>query len=316
MKHRSPSEVWEWLQKEATLNELSSNYPQEWETVQRELSTVLARGQVEALRQCVERSSTYATLAINSVHKSSGTRKAWETAMPRLIRNRMIQLAVKNHCLITATGLTEGKVRFNYLNGYVTQKLLFSHDLERKPVSLFWFRLIWPLIWQKRLLMPLVQPKGIYCFYSRPLIEALAKIMTGRTCLEIAAGDGTLTRFLTDVGINIIATDNYSWQHAVKYPESVVNLEARVALTAYSPEIVICSWPPAGNAFECHVFKTPSVQCYIVISSRHHFAAGNWNDYRGQSAFVLEEDQTLSRLVLPPELDAAVYLFRRQSTLI
>ncbi|MFZ4790078.1 MAG: SAM-dependent methyltransferase [Candidatus Competibacteraceae bacterium] len=314
MKHRPSAEVWEWLQKEATLNELSANYPQEWETVQRELSAVLARGQVETLRQCVERSSAYAALALNSVHKSSGTAKAWETALPRLIRNRMIQLAVKNHCLITATGVTQGKVRFNYLNGYVTQKLLFSRDLDRKPVSLFWFRLIWPLIWQKRLLMPLVQPKGIYCFYSWPLIAALAKIMAERTCLEIAAGDGTLTRFLVDRGINIIATDNYSWQQAVKYPESVVNLDARAALTAYLPEIVICSWPPAGNTFERYVFKTPSVQCYIVISSRHRFAAGNWTDYQAQSAFTIEEDQTLSRLVLPPELDAAVYRFQRRSS--
>lgn len=94
-----------------------------------------------------------------------------------------IQLAIKNHCLITATGLIQGEVRFNYLNGYVTQKLLFSRNLERKPVSLFWFWLIWPLIWQKQLLMPLVQPKEIYCFYSRPLIESLANIMTGR-CLS------------------------------------------------------------------------------------------------------------------------------------
>ena len=311
MKHRSPPQVWERLQTEATLNELSADYPQEWETVQRELSAVLARGQIDALRQYVERSSAYAALAINSVHKSSGTAKAWEIALPRLIRKRMIQLAVKNHCLITATGLTQGKVRFNYLNGYVTQKLLFSRDLERKPVSFFWFRLIWPLIWQKRLLMPLVQPKGIYCFYSRTLIESLANIMTGRACLEIAAGDGTLTQFLTDCGVNITATDNYSWQQAVKYPESVVNLDARSALAAYSPEIVICSWPPAGNTFERYVFKTPSVQCYIVISSRHRFASGNWTDYQGQSAFTVEEDQTLSRLVLPPELDAAVYRFRR-----
>lgn len=44
MKHRSPTEVWEWLQNEATLNELSADYLQEWETVQRALSVVLVRG--------------------------------------------------------------------------------------------------------------------------------------------------------------------------------------------------------------------------------------------------------------------------------
>ena len=53
------------------------------------------------------------------------------------------------------------------LNGFVAQRLLFARGLERKPVSMRRFRLIWPLLWQRRRLMPLVQPKGIYCFYSR-----------------------------------------------------------------------------------------------------------------------------------------------------
>jgi hypothetical protein len=58
---------------------------------------------------------------------------------------------------------------------------------------------------------------------------------------------------------------------------------------------------------------TRSVQLYIVIGSRHRFAAGNWGDYHEQSAFSFEEDRELSRLVLPPELDAVVYLFRRKT---
>jgi hypothetical protein len=59
------------------------------------------------------------------------------------------------------------------------------------------------------------------------------------------------------------------------------------------------------------VFTTPSVELYVVIGSRHQFAAGNWRTYEEQDAFALEESLELSRLVLPPELDAAVYLFRR-----
>ncbi|MFQ5773360.1 MAG: hypothetical protein ACE5GS_02470, partial [Kiloniellaceae bacterium] len=83
-------------------------------------------------------------------------------------------------------------------------------------------------------------------------------------------------------------------------------------LGVYAPEVVICSWPPAGNDFECRVFKTRSVQMYIVIGSRHRFAAGNWNDYRRQSAFTCEEEEGLSRMVLPPELGSVVYIFRRK----
>jgi PAS domain S-box-containing protein len=34
-----------------------------------------------------------------------------------------------------------------------------------------------------------------------------------------------------------------------------------------------CSWPPPGNTFEKAVFETPSVERYVVIGSRHRFAA-------------------------------------------
>ncbi len=314
MKSRFTAEKLEWIQKKATFDELVADYPQEWAAVQSDLSKIYASGNIQTLRECLDRSSTQGLLVINSIRKNQGNRKAWETALPQLIRNRMIQMATQNYCLASATGIIQGKVRFNYLNGQIAQMLLFSHDLERKPVSLFWFRFIWPFIWQKRFLMPLVQPKGIYCFYSRSLIVALAKMMAGRACLEIAAGDGTLTRFLTNAGVTITATDDKSWNHAIQYPEWVVKQDAKMALHKYAPEIVICSWPPANNTFERHVFKTTNVQRYIVIGSRYKFASGNWSDYHNQSDFTLEEAQNLSRLVLPPELSSAVYLFRRKSS--
>jgi hypothetical protein len=177
---------------------------------------------------------------------------------------------------------------------------------------MFWFRLLWPLVWLRKRLMPLVQPRGIYCFYSQPLIEALTEMIGKKNCLEIAAGDGTLTRFLKNRGVALTATDNHGWHSAVKYPEWVVKLDAREALATYAPEVVICSWPPAQNDFERYVFTTPSVTLYIVIASRHQFASGNWKDYLQQSAFDLEEDKALGALVLPPELGSAVYLFRRK----
>jgi len=52
---------------------------------------------------------------------------------------------------------------------------------------------------------------------------------------------------------------------------------------------------------------------YPVISSRHQFAAGNWSDYLSQASFSLAEDKKLSGLVLPPELEGAVYVFRRKA---
>ena len=48
--------------------------------------------------------------------------------------------------------------------------------------------------------MPLVQPQGIYCFFSGAFVRELAKLIGDRPALEIAAGDGTLSRFLAARG--------------------------------------------------------------------------------------------------------------------
>lgn len=303
MKSENAEKTVAWLQTSPSLSELCAAYPEEWETVQHRLAAVLGRGNPEELVFYLKRLSHQGTI--------SGKKSA---AVPvrEMVRYQMAHAAVRQHCVSVASGVESGKVRFNLLNGFIAQKLLFAHDLERKPVSLFWFRLIWPLIWQKRYLMPLVQPKGIYCFYSRQLIVELSRIIGKRHCLEIAAGDGTLSRFLKQQGVPVTATDDYSWQHSVSYPEWVVIKDARDALSQYSPEVVICSWPPARNGFERQIFRTRSVQLYILITSRHQHAAGNWDTYLDQQLFDMQEDAVLSRLVLPPEIDAGVYLFTRK----
>lgn len=310
MKQNSYAKTLGWLKTNPSLDELCARHPEEWATVQQDIAGIVERGDAAELKAYLERVS--APAAQPSFGKPQPDRN---TALAQFIRSRMAHESVKKLCLSTLAadvGATKGKLRFNLFNGFIAQKLLFARGLERKPVSLFWFRLFWPLVWQKKRLMSLVQPRGIYCFYSRALIEALAGMVGSRNCLEIGAGDGTLTRFLKDRGIQLTATDNHGWSQAVKYPEWVIKLDARAALTTYTPEVVICSWPPSQNDFERDVFNTPSVQLYIVIGSRHQFAFGNWKDYKLQPTFDLEEDKKLGALVLPPELGAAVYVFRRK----
>jgi hypothetical protein len=307
MAERRTAEDWTWLRRQPPLKELQTRFPSEWETVRTDLEDVLAKGDLAAI--------TYYVGSVASPPRTAAGRTAGAQRHDALVsaeaRRQMVSSALKQLSLSAATGVTEGKVRFNLVNGFVTQRLLFARALERKPVSIGWFRLIWPLVWQKRFLMPLVQPKGIYCFYSKQLVDALAGLIDGRSCLEIAAGDGTLSRFLQDAGVNVAATDDHSWTHSVRFPASVERVDARQALRAHRPETVICSWPPAGNPFEQWVFRTSSVQTYIVIASRHEFASGNWRSYRSQRTFKFAEDPSLSRLILPPEIQAAVYVFRR-----
>ena len=297
----------EWLNSKPPLDQLISRYPEEWASVQQDISAIVERGDPAELK---------AYLKKLSAPKSVTTKKQQDAALSQYIRSRMAHESVKKLCsdtLAVDAGASQGRLRFNLFNGYIAQKLLFSQGLQRKPASLFWFRLLWPLLWQRKMLMPLVQPRGIYCFYSGALIDSLVEMIASRRCLEIGAGDGTLTKFLQERGVQITATDNHAWKNAIDYPEWVVKLDARAALAAYNPEVVICSWPPAQNDFERSVFETLSVQLYIVIGSRNQFGFGNWQEYRQQTNFDLEEDKRLGALLLPPELESAVYLFRRKT---
>jgi hypothetical protein len=304
MKQADYAQAAAWLKTNPTFDELCARYPQEWATVQDDIATIVQRGVPEELKRYLERLSSKA-------YRSASQ----EDILSQFVRSRMAHEAVKKlslSALAADTGVTGGKLRFNWFNGFVAQRLLFARELERKPVSLSWFRLLWPLVWQKKRLMPLVQPRGIYCFYTRELVAELAALVGKRNCLEIGAGDGTLTRFLQAQGVQVTATDNHGWNNSVPYPDWVVKLDACAALNKYKPEVAICSWPPAQNDFERCVFETPSVQLYIVIGSRHRFAFGNWETYRKQQDFELVEDKRLAELLLPPELESAVLIYRRK----
>jgi hypothetical protein len=312
MTQKSPKEILKWISQDAPLQELMDRYPEIWQNVGPKLVAAMEDGSEQKLRAYTDQAKSLEQTWHQRIRKSQQNTKIIESALPYVIESRMALLALSQCYQAAAIGKASGKIRFNRINGFIIQKLFFQNHLTRKPASLRRFRFWWPLITQKRLLMPLVQKKGIYCFYSKELIEKLACMIGNRTCLEIGAGDGTLTRFLTEAGIQIRATDDQSWKHAIEYPETVERLGAKQALDKYQPQAVLCSWPPPGNAFEQRVFATENVELYIMIGSRFQFASGNWNSYETQKKFSWRTDPELSALVLPPELESAVLVFQRK----
>lgn len=297
---------------EAPLDTLQARYPREWEKLSEELLGVLARGRHEATAKWLEAVKADAVQWQKRLAQSGQNPRVFEAAFPHLLRHRLARLALQKTSTALAAQQTSGTVRLGFWSGALIQLLLFRRGLERKPASMRAVRWWWRFVPDRRALMALVQPKGIYCFYSRELLQELARLVAGRPCLEIAAGDGTLARFLTAAGAKTHATDDASWSHAVTYPADVQRLDARRALEQHQPKVVVCSWPPPGNSFERAVFESPGVELYVVIGSRHRFAAGHFEAYEKQRRFEWGLDEALSALVLPPELDPAVYVFRRK----
>ena len=296
----------------ATLEQLMARFPDDWKHTGEAMVAALESGRTEGAARFLERFHADAMAWRERVRRGGGNPHVEREALPYVVRAQMAKLALATLTMAAATGHKGGTVRLGQWSGRVIQRLLFESGLRRKPVSMTSFRLWWPLVFDRRLLMPLVQPRGIWCFYSQKLVEALAGLIGTRPCVELAAGDGTLARFLRGAGAQVTATDDHSWSHMLQYPADVERLEAREALHRHAPRAVLCSWPPPGNRFERAVFSQPQVEIYIVLLSRHRFASGAWDAYQEQQAFDRVDDLELSRLVLPPEIDPAVLVFRRR----
>lgn len=303
----------------ATLEALQLRFPDQWKAVGEGLVTATATRRPEALAAFLVQARDAAQPWRARLKKSHASADDVTAALPHLAHARMAMLAAEEVLRAASVQLSTvraaadqaGTLRLGLWSGMLIQRLMFARGLERKPVSMKAFRWLWPLIPDRRLLMPLVQPKGIYCFYSRELVVALAALVAGRKCLEVAAGDGTLTRFLMAAGVSLHAVDDQSWAHAVTYPAEVERLDAVAALRRDRPAAVICSFPPPANLFEREIFRAPNVDLYVVVTTRHRFAAGDWQAYEQQTAFTWGSDPRLARLVLPSELDPDVLVFRR-----
>lgn len=151
-------EVRFWLSTNPGLDELRHEYPAEWARVERELNELVDTGDRAALTAYVRQ------LAKPPAAASRPTISGLTPRLAAQVRRQMAAEAIKSLSIRAATGVHSGHVRFGRLNGTIAQRLLFRRGLERKPVSMTAFRLLWPLLSQRRRLMALVQPQGIYCF--------------------------------------------------------------------------------------------------------------------------------------------------------
>ncbi|WP_152048525.1 hypothetical protein [Aureimonas psammosilenae] len=299
----SPLEIVDWLTSKPDLVAMRRRFPDEWRALEGELADALSKRSVSALDRIVglER------LGVRGSDRKG--RSSREQAM-RLVRRRMAVLALERHA-VSAAESESGSWLPRRISNALAKGLFFDARGNKKPVPLRVFRWTWPLVGGKGAFLTRMQTGGTYCFLSAELIDALASICRGRSCLEIAAGDGTLSRFLKLKDVAIVATDDRSWKGSIDYPPEVLAMDAATALEKVAPEVVLCSWPPPGNDFERFVFATPTVRTYLVIGSRHGFATGARDAYAAPTGFVATPRPDLEALVLPPEIGTEVLVFRR-----
>ena len=123
------------------------------------------------------------------------------------------------------------------------------------------------------------------CCLTDEILERVGKGLV----LEVCAGDGQLTHWLKQRGVNILATDNFSWgkgpkskfQNQIDAIFPVENMEALEAIDFYKPEMVIVSWISYGSDLDVKILKK-QVPYFIVIGEEQHGCTGSvefWEEY-------------------------------------
>lgn len=89
-----------------------------------------------------------------------------------------------------------------------------------------------------------------FAIISKEWIQPLAKFIGKDKCLEIMGGSGLLSKALKDEGVNVICTDNLSWENSKtewkNHFTEIENLDCVEAIEKYGKNVkyIIMSWAP------------------------------------------------------------------------
>ena len=116
----------------------------------------------------------------------------------------------------------------------------------------------------------------VYQILNKEFISELSKYLkyiesnchTDKPIIEVCAGNGKLSHHLRNQGINILATDDYSWDNISRKENKVEKLKCSKALEKYNPEIVIASWLPPRSTLNMNIVNHPSVKYFISIGDQ------------------------------------------------
>jgi len=298
---------------DVSLTQIAGLFPKEWDKVSKSTTLLISTRNHTRIKEHLSTSQNNANLWTRKIIKSQNNPQVIKSALPHLAKSKLTKLAYQEYIDAAKTHNYTLKSEFSLKDKLILKHLIKLPYLRVVPISMWKFNFWWRFIYNKNLVINSLKSKGVYSLYSQDFIEGVARLLQNRDTHEIAAGDGTLTKFLRKTGCDISASDNNSWTHVVNFGSEVRNLDAKEALQIYKPKVVICAWPPPENDFEHRIFKTPEVDTYILITSMHDYATGDTKAYAEQEDFDYRVNSDLSKLLIPQEVEAAVVVFNRRT---
>lgn len=107
----------------------------------------------------------------------------------------------------------------------------------------------------------------IFQFYSTEFIDHVAQSINSlgpKRIVEVGAGDGYLSYFLGEHGVDIVPTDDYS-RDFIKRPGWVEKIGHIDALKKYDPDLVFINWEEFQATYSLDVLAYPSVKHLLWI---------------------------------------------------
>ena len=103
-----------------------------------------------------------------------------------------------------------------------------------------------------------ITSRGMWALIDKVWTQDLAKWVGDRKCLEVMAGHGWLAKALEEHGVDIIATDDFTWvgnRHSRGKPFDLVKAMTGLdAVKLYDDaEVLIVSWPPYEDEKICAI---------------------------------------------------------------
>ena len=289
------------------LKQLAQLHPEIWQDVITNLRKNVASGRGEAL--ATWRQDAFVTLA----RLRANLPKDLGSDSIDLLRAQMTLLAIDQF-----VDVTTGKSGLNpSLRDRTIMRCLIRPRILNHVGSTEEFDRRWDWLNDKIWGAADLQRQGIWSVPTLELVDRFSDHCHGKKVLELGAGRALLYSALRARGLDITGVDDGSWNIGSSGAKSLAGrnietMDAREAVNSVRPEVVLCSWPPAGNPFEEDVFESPTVRLYLVVLSRHSFASGNWLAYKNQNKFECSISEPLNKLLRPLETEQQVLIFRRK----
>lgn len=144
-----------------------------------------------------------------------------------------------------------------------------------------------------------------FALISNVFINILrGEVIQNGKCLEIMSGTGALSKALSDLGVDIISTDNSSWYDFPLYKLwktskvfNIENIDCVNAIEKYGKDVdfIICSWPPYDEpqaARSLDAMRQVNPNCKMIYIGENRDGCTANDEFFNKWKDVCEPEQT------------------------